>query len=62
VAQVDAAKGKKPASGHPPLLGITKPSLSTDSFISWHGALAVEDRVGSRALDPPSGVTRGFLR
>ncbi len=26
--------GKKPASGHPLLLGITKASLSTDSFIS----------------------------
>jgi DNA-directed RNA polymerase subunit beta' len=29
-----AAAGKKPASGHPLLLGITKASLSTDSFIS----------------------------
>ena len=29
-----AAEGKKPASGHPLLLGITKASLSTDSFIS----------------------------
>ncbi len=29
-----AADGKKPASGHPLLLGITKASLSTDSFIS----------------------------
>ncbi len=28
------AAGKKPASGHPLLLGITKASLSTDSFIS----------------------------
>jgi DNA-directed RNA polymerase subunit beta' len=28
------AEGKKPASGHPLLLGITKASLSTDSFIS----------------------------
>jgi DNA-directed RNA polymerase subunit beta' len=28
------ADGKKPASGHPLLLGITKASLSTDSFIS----------------------------
>ncbi|MFN8090625.1 MAG: DNA-directed RNA polymerase subunit beta', partial [Vicinamibacteria bacterium] len=27
-------EGKKPASGHPLLLGITKASLSTDSFIS----------------------------
>ena len=34
MAQIDAAKGKKPASGHPLLLGITKASLSTDSFIS----------------------------
>jgi DNA-directed RNA polymerase subunit beta' len=29
-----ASEGKKPASGHPLLLGITKASLSTDSFIS----------------------------
>ncbi len=29
-----SAEGKKPASGHPLLLGITKASLSTDSFIS----------------------------
>jgi DNA-directed RNA polymerase subunit beta' len=29
-----AAEGKKPASGRPLLLGITKASLSTDSFIS----------------------------
>jgi DNA-directed RNA polymerase subunit beta' len=29
-----AAAGKRPASGHPLLLGITKASLSTDSFIS----------------------------
>jgi len=29
-----ADAGKKPASGHPLLLGITKASLSTDSFIS----------------------------
>jgi hypothetical protein len=28
------AEGKKPASGHPQVLGITKASLSTDSFIS----------------------------
>jgi DNA-directed RNA polymerase subunit beta' len=28
------AEGKKAASGHPLLLGITKASLSTDSFIS----------------------------
>jgi DNA-directed RNA polymerase subunit beta' len=28
------ADGKKPASGRPLLLGITKASLSTDSFIS----------------------------
>ena len=28
------AEGKKPASGHPLVLGITKASLSTDSFIS----------------------------
>jgi DNA-directed RNA polymerase subunit beta' len=28
------ADGKKPATGHPLLLGITKASLSTDSFIS----------------------------
>jgi len=28
------AAGRKPASGHPLLLGITKASLSTDSFIS----------------------------
>jgi hypothetical protein len=28
------AEGKKPASGHPLLLGITKASLSTDSFTS----------------------------
>jgi len=28
------AEGKKPASGHPLPLGITKASLSTDSFIS----------------------------
>jgi DNA-directed RNA polymerase subunit beta' len=27
-------EGKKPATGHPLLLGITKASLSTDSFIS----------------------------
>ena len=29
-----AGEGKKPASGHPLLLGITNASLSTDSFIS----------------------------
>jgi DNA-directed RNA polymerase subunit beta' len=28
------AEGKKPASGHPLLLGTTKASLSTDSFVS----------------------------
>jgi DNA-directed RNA polymerase subunit beta' len=36
IAQNDklSEAGKKPASGHPLLLGITKASLSTDSFIS----------------------------
>ena len=29
-----AAEGKKPATGHPVLLGITKASLQTRSFIS----------------------------
>jgi DNA-directed RNA polymerase subunit beta' len=42
------AEGKKPASGHPLLLGITKASLSTDSTLHGSDTTAARlDRVSS---------------
>ena len=41
----EVVEGKKPASGHPLLLGITKASLSTDSsFFAAGSILALQPR------------------